>query len=372
MQNWLIEFPRLNKLYERIGSSKPDNVLAGYIRQGDKKHAELFEEILKQLDSDAWDILIGKVLPYSCSKDKNRGSQEFWNHLDESRGYVLLKERGYSNVKFIPTPKNNKGKSEQHADLEGTTLVSRAILEVKTINRSDADLQKHNPTFWVGRKGEKGEPRRHGDIKNPLAFANKLRNKSDPVSAFLWEKLDSSDQELLTNCQPTPSGIEQMDSILCRFLDKIIKGDCIYEKDRFQGVGLSPRTRDCMKDKPEGRTLVFLNRWLLEDKYGDEFLKKLLSPVRVFRPDMPLPSELTEKAEDRIETARNQIMATLKRPSQQNKLPVKERIVLLVIYPDGGPPVFLKQLQTELQQKHTDLVVICQHGGFDQPADAER
>ena len=189
------------------------------------------ENILEQLDSDAWDILIGKVLPYSCSKDKSRVWQNFWNHLDESRGYVLLKERGYSNVKFIPPPKNKKGKSEQFADLEGKTLASRAILEVKTINRSEDDLHKHDPIFWVGRKGENGKSRRAGDIKNPLAFANNLRNKSDPVSAFLWEKLDSSDQESLANCQPTPSEIEQMDSILCRFLNEIIKGDCIYEKE---------------------------------------------------------------------------------------------------------------------------------------------
>lgn len=375
MNHWLTKFFRLNQLYgkiedERIIRAKPDNVLAGYIRRDEfqelvQKHAELFEQILQQLDPVAWDVLIRNVLPYSCSKVKSRVWQEFWNHMDEARGYVLLKERGYTDVEFIPREKTKKGKNEQFADLEGKTLVSRAILEVKTINRSDDDLHKHDPTFWVGRKGENGKPRRPGDIKCPLAFANNLRNKSDPVSAFLWEKLDTSDQKLLANCQPTPSEIEQMDSVLCRFLNKIIKGDCIYEKDRFQGVGLRPRTRDCMKDKPQGETLIFLNRWLLEDKYGDELLKKLPSSVWVFRPDTPLPSELTVKAKERIETARNQIMATLKRPSHQKELPVKERIVLLVIYPDAGPPVFLKQLQTELQQKYTDLVVICQHGDFD-------
>lgn len=348
MNNWLNRFPRLNELYEKSEPSKPDNVLAGYIEWGKIEplvliDAELLHGKLARLDSVAWEHLIKKVLPYSCSKRNDRGWQQFWDHLNESRGYVLLADRSYSKIRFIECGNG------QSAELVGESPDSRAILEVKTINRSDDDLKRNDPTFWVGKSG------RAGDIKDLLAFVNKLRNKSDPVSAFLWEQLDRPDQELLANCQPTSSDIKRLDLILVQFLNKIIKGACIYEKDRFRHVVLRTITSGYMDENPQGTGLVYLNRWLLEDAYTNE-LAKLPSLVVNIRPDMPVPPKFMEKVEKAIKAARNQITATLK-----HEPPVDKKIVLLIINRDFGcSTISLKQLEATLQQP--ELEVVCQVG----------
>src|SRR5436190_1295359 len=62
------------------------------------------------------------------------------NDLDEARGWVLLKERGYQNIRFI-------GKqNEKTPDLLGTKDNSTAILEVKSLNQSDEDIS--NRAAW--------------------------------------------------------------------------------------------------------------------------------------------------------------------------------------------------------------------------------
>jgi len=366
MKRWLIKFPRLNQLYERIGTSKPDNVLAGYIRRGEfeplvQKHAELFDQILTQLDSNAWEDLIVKVLPYSYSKDKSRGWLQFWNHLNESRGYVLLKKRGYSDVKFIPPEKTVKGKNEQFADLEGKSLVSRAILDVKTINLSDAEIERNkkrnDPTFSVGTK------KRRGDIIGLSAFAKKLFQQTDPVSSFLWEQLEKPARKLLSDFVHGSSDKTDVESNLVKNMNHIIEGPCIYDKIRYAGVHLQALTEHLLEGRREFTGSVCLNRCLLDDAYPQELLKwsSVLS-VFVYRPDLPVPVELQNKLGNAVKLARDQITATQNRPSQQNELPVKERIVLLLINRDSGcSPISLKHLKETLQQQ-PDLEVICQDG----------
>jgi hypothetical protein len=165
MNNWLTKFPRLNELYERTSShcSNSDDVLSRYIRWGEsellvQKGAELLENNLARLDSKAWEDLIVKVLPYSCSKDKSRGWHQFWEHMNESRGYVLLADRGYSKIRFIECGKG------QSAELIGETPTSRAILEVKTINRSDDDLKPNSSVLIL-----------HSDV--PVSVPVKLQEK---------------------------------------------------------------------------------------------------------------------------------------------------------------------------------------------------
>lgn len=195
MNNWLHRFTRLNELFEkieleRIKLQKSDNVIAGYIEWGNRvplvQDAELIEANLSRLDSKAWKDLIEKLLRYSCSKRGSIERGQFWNHLNEVRGYLLLAERGYSEIDFIPET------DEERADLVGK-FPKRVILEVKTINRSDDDIERdrkrNNPTFLAMKKVEGHE--RRGDIIDLFAFAKKLRQQPDPVSTFLWEQLDN-------------------------------------------------------------------------------------------------------------------------------------------------------------------------------------
>ena len=359
MTHWLIEFPRLNQLYERIGPLKADNVLQSYIQLGtfcplERKHAEWFEGNLARLDSDAWEHLIKKVLPYSCNKRTDRGWEEFWDHLNESRGYVLLEDRGYERVCFIKPEESKKGQNYEFADLIGESSASRAILEVKTINRSDDDRKRNDPTFWAGKSD------RPGDIRDLFVFLKRLRDQSNPVSVFLWEQLSEPNRRLLASGETTSSNIKRMKLTLVHLLNEVIKGKCIYEKDRFRHAVLRTTTSGYMDENPQGTGLVYLNRWLLEDAYPNE-LAKLPSLVVDIRPDMPVPPKFKEMVENAIKAGRNQITATLKQLLERNEPPVDKQIVLLVINRDiGCSAVSLKQLEAALQQP--DLEVVCQVG----------
>src|SRR5437867_565546 len=87
---------------------------------------------------------------------------------------------------------------------------------------------------------------------------------------------------------------------LAQNLTKIIKTQSIYEKPRFHGVELRTITSGFVRRSPQGRNLVFLNRWLLEDAYSRE-LSKIPSPVVDIRPDMP--PEFKAKLEKTIQAA---------------------------------------------------------------------
>ena len=246
MNNWLHRFTRLNELFERIEfekikTQKEDNVIAGYIEWGKReplvqKDAELLVANLSRLAPKAWkDLIEKKVLQYSCSKRGSIKRRQFWNHLNEVSGYLLLAERGYSEIDFIPET------DAERADLVGN-FPKRVILEVKTINRSNDDIErdrKRNDSTFSARKKE-GRHERRGDIIDLCAFAKKLSQKSDEISTFLWGQLDKPSQELLANYV---SDTEQVESKLVKNLNRVIQGNCIYEKERFRDVRLQPKTK---------------------------------------------------------------------------------------------------------------------------------
>jgi hypothetical protein len=357
MKHWLIKFPRLNQLYERIGPSEPNNVIAGYIEWGKLdslvlNDAEWLEGNLVRLEPKAWEDLIVKLRRYSCSKQKSSGRRQFWELLNELRGYVLLKDRGYSEIDFIPE------ENEKRADLIGKSP-TRVILEVKTINRSDDDRERErkrtDPIFSARKKVGKYE--RRGDIIDLSAFANKLSKKSDPISTFLWEQLDKSTQELLANYA---SDTEQVECMLVENLNQIIKRQRLYEEECFRG---KISQDDFMEHLMLCEYYVGLNRCLLDDAYPQE-LSNWSRSVRFVEvappPDVaaPIPVKLLEKCEKTIKNARCQIATTLK-----DMPPVEKKIVLLIINRDFGCSfITIKQLEVKLHQE--DLEVVCQVGGF--------
>ena len=109
-----------------------------------------------------------------------------------------------------------------------------------------------------------------GDILNPKALTEKLlaRSDVDKLSGWLWKQFDSETQSTLPD---KSAGEEQLRSTLSAALNKVISaGSSIYEKDRFSAGSLEKETEDLMSDKPEGDTLVELNRMLLNDYYRSE------------------------------------------------------------------------------------------------------
>jgi hypothetical protein len=371
MQHWLNRFQRLNELHQRIESCL--NPLGSYIRRGEtnpqyQADATKLEGILIQLDSDAWEQLVNKVLPETCNKDKNYGWRQFWNLLNEAYGYALLKSRGCAKIEFIPEPKpTKKGKTEKFADLRGNSPTSLAILDVKTINLSDDEIERNqrrnDPSFHVTEKI--GKRIRPGDVKNLPIFVAKLVQQSDPVSAFLWAQFDKPTQEVLAKFV---NDAKQAESILVENLNRIVKGQCIYEEKRFANVRdrFQPMTEDILEGHIQLLGFECLNRCLLDDAYPQEISRwsSCVSGVEVFCPNSPTPAMLKKKLEGAVKTAFTQIETTLKRIPQHEKNNKKiERIVLLIVNRDFGcSSVMTKRLEKELRQ--LDLEVVCQIGDF--------
>jgi hypothetical protein len=356
MNRCLDAFPKLKQLLELFARIEDtDDVHAGYtelacvVPSDPKWH----EGNLARLHPRAWDGFVEKFHRQLSTQRASDRRRQFWELLNESRGYVWLADHGYSEIEFIPGARKKK-----RADLIAKST-RRAILEVKTINRSDDDRKRekkrNDPTFLVDY------------ITNLSALVKKLTERTDPLSSFIWEHLPEPTQELLARFIPETSDAMQLESRLTESLKRIIEGPCIYEPMRFSGIGrekFQDLTRhlleECRRGGPMGSpNVVSLNRCLLDDAYEEDLCKWWKSQtVEFFGPDMPIPVKLLKRLEGPIETAQRQIEETLKHTG-----PVDRRIVLLIINRDFGcSNVTMKQLEANLQKP--DLEVVCEIGDF--------
>jgi hypothetical protein len=109
-----------------------------------------------------------------------------------------------------------------------------------------------------------------GDIKDFDAFAKKLTDKSDAVSAFLSGQLDDTNKDNLATFSPTNANAKAVRSALVKNLNKIISGGAIYDEARFQNVQLRDETKNLLAKNPAGQQLTHLNKLLIEDAYPAE------------------------------------------------------------------------------------------------------
>jgi hypothetical protein len=110
-----------------------------------------------------------------------------------------------------------------------------------------------------------------GDFKQLDAFLARLKTASDPVSEYLRDQLRSEVRGALDTLppgsEPAPKGVHRQ---ILEALGNIINGESIYESERFANVDLQKSTARLLDLKPEGPSLVRLNRSLLEAAYPEE------------------------------------------------------------------------------------------------------
>lgn len=119
-----------------------------------------------------------------------------------------------------------------------------------------------------------------GDFKDLPAFAEKLKQKSDAVSAFLSSRLSSNTVAVLAAYQGAASNPKPLQIALVQDLNRIVKQDptrvearqLLYDPQRFSGVALTAKTRQLLDDKAAKKeiSLAQLNRYLLQDAYPKE------------------------------------------------------------------------------------------------------
>ncbi len=107
------------------------------------------------------------------------------------------------------------------------------------------------------------------------AFAKKLTDKSDAVSAFLDGQLDDVDNTNLASLSGTNANVKAVRSALVKALNKIVSGAAIYDESRFRSVQLRPEARELLAKNPQGQDLARLNKILIEDAYPAELSKSV-------------------------------------------------------------------------------------------------
>ena len=117
-------------------------------------------------------------------------------------------------------------------------------------------------------------------IKDLPALINKLKEKSDPVSAFLSSQLSGETTTALADYKEATSESKPIRLALVQELNRLVKQDptrvkpeqLLYDAQRFNAVTLGAKTQQILADKAQKKeiSLPQLNRQLLQDAYPKE------------------------------------------------------------------------------------------------------
>jgi hypothetical protein len=114
----------------------------------------------------------------------------------------------------------------------------------------------------------------NGDITNLVALAQKLKDKPDPVSVFVDQRLTPAEREALADYRGPGPTAYSLRTNLVGALNRIVSGPGIYDTALFKDVTLRESTASQRDEKPDGSDLARLNRALLEDAYPDELARR--------------------------------------------------------------------------------------------------
>jgi hypothetical protein len=108
---------------------------------------------------------------------------------------------------------------------------------------------------------------RPSDIRRPAALLSRLVRGVNSVCLALRERL--SEETIRTLKNDDVSRDERL-GIVVSELNTILKGDSLYDAERFAGIKLSEQTNQLLEQKRRSRNFLALNRSLLEDAFRDE------------------------------------------------------------------------------------------------------
>ena len=111
------------------------------------------------------------------------------------------------------------------------------------------------------------------DLESPTSFAVKLREAPDPVSQFLKKQFSPETRQLLDKYQGTGPPPQSLRIALIKEFNHLVRGNSLYDEQRFRYVTLREKTSRLIKQNPQGENLIFLNRLLLEDAYPHKIAK---------------------------------------------------------------------------------------------------
>jgi signal peptidase I len=108
-----------------------------------------------------------------------------------------------------------------------------------------------------------------GELTNIPSLAARLRQQSDPVSAYLWTRVSEPTRQALAGRTPGVTAQALADALVAD-LNRVIAGEPIYDAQRFAGIALSQDTQTRLARNPTGLGRARLNRLLLQDAFAGE------------------------------------------------------------------------------------------------------
>lgn len=125
-----------------------------------------------------------------------------------------------------------------------------------------------------------------GDFKDFAGLANKIRNRGDQLTGYLYNQAVSS-QSHLNAYSGGGDPPEALRKVLIEDLNRVLKAETssLYQPARFAGVRLTPATLALVQKKLLGHESVYVNRKLLEEAFPDE----------ITSPTPTLPSVLKDR-----------------------------------------------------------------------------
>lgn len=137
---------------------------------------------------------------------------------------------------------------------------------------------------------------RVSDLKDPTGLAIKLRDAQDPLSQYLRGQFSTNTQQLLDEYDGSNPPCDALRRAVIDELNRLLKGNCLYDEQRFMQVKLTEEAQGLIEQNLEGEDLIRLNRLLLEEAYPREIKKsrkkrKQMSEVEILLPDIPPPPD---------------------------------------------------------------------------------
>lgn len=114
---------------------------------------------------------------------------------------------------------------------------------------------------------------RKQDLTDALGLAKRIKTGTDPVSEFLRSSLTDAGKAGIGGWDGSSAPSDDLQALLVNEINTILKGEPIYDPERFAGVTLAPETTALMEKNPEGEDLVQLHRFLLSDAMPDFFTR---------------------------------------------------------------------------------------------------
>jgi hypothetical protein len=126
-----MKYPRLYELY--TAAKKRSWEIENLLRKGDAQLDD-WEQALQELESEAWMDFLKKAQSRDFTCHPINRLKTLFEFINEAKGYILLKNYGCREIKFIPES------DTKTPDIEASCGTGKVILEVKTINLSEENV----------------------------------------------------------------------------------------------------------------------------------------------------------------------------------------------------------------------------------------